>query len=154
MAEQFSRQARERAEELQMVRLTGKMTAESAETLKSLAEAATTLLEQLDQRDRKNDGVTRRQITIAVWSVGVSAALALLALVMSAFSYLQDRNNGESEGKWQTELLNLVKESNQQRESQKLKVQQLEAELEKIELQMSAVRPEADLRAKASSATR
>jgi hypothetical protein len=41
MNEQFARQARERAEELEMVRLTGKMTAESAKTLKDLADAAT-----------------------------------------------------------------------------------------------------------------
>ncbi len=43
MNEQFVRQARERAEELEMVRLTEKMTAESAKTLKDLAEAATVL---------------------------------------------------------------------------------------------------------------
>jgi hypothetical protein len=154
ITKQYERQARERAEELQMVRLTGKMTAESAETLRSLAEAATTLLEQMDQRDRKSDRVTNRQITIAVWSVGVSAALALLALVISTFSYLQDRNKNESEDKWQTELVNLVKKTNQQRASEKFKVEQLETELEKLKVQNSAVRPEAALPAKTSSAVR
>ena len=151
---QFERQARERAEELQMVRLTGKMTAESAETLRSLAEAATTLLEQMDQRDRKTDRFTNRQITIAVWSVGVSAALALLALVVSTFSYLQDRNSNESEDKLQSELMNLVKKNNQQRASEKFKVQQLETELEKLKVQKSTVQPEAALPAKTSSAAR
>jgi hypothetical protein len=154
ITKQFERQARERAEELQMVRLTGKMTAESAETLRSLAEAATTLLEQMDQRDRKTDRVTNRQITIAVWSLVVSAALALLALVVSTFSYLQDRDSNESEDKLQSELMNLVKETNQQRASEKFKVQQLETELEKLKVQKSAVRPEAALSANTSSAAR
>ncbi len=66
MNEQFARQARERAEELEMVRLTGKMTADSAKTLKDLAEAATVLLERLDERDEKADKSTRTQINIAV----------------------------------------------------------------------------------------
>ena len=154
MTEQFARQSRERAEELEMVRLTGKMTAESAEILRSLAEAATTLLVQMDQRDIKADRVTRRQITIAVWSVGVSAALALLALVISTFSYLQDRNNNESEDRLRSELMNLVMEGNQQRASDKFKVQQLETELDKLKVQKSAVRPEAALPDKAISVPR
>ena len=49
------------------------MTAESAKTLKDLAEAATTLMEQMDERDRRTDQSTRKQITIAVWSVVASA---------------------------------------------------------------------------------
>lgn len=51
MNQQFAHQKRERAEEMEMTRLTGKMTAESAKTLKDLAEAATTLMEQMDERD-------------------------------------------------------------------------------------------------------
>jgi len=154
ITEPIRRQSRERAEELQMMRLTGKMTAESAETLRSLAEAATTLLEQMDKRDRETDRATRQQITIAVWSVVISAGLAFLALVISTFSYLQDRNNNKSEDRWQSELMNLAKESNQQRLSGKLKVQQLETELEKLKVQKSAVRPEAALPAKARSEAR
>lgn len=154
MTESIGRQSRERAEELQMVRLTGKMTAESADTLRSLADAATTLLEQMDERDRETDRATRRQISIAVWSVGVSAVLSLLALMLSFFSYLQDRNNNKSEDKWQSELINLVKNGNQQRASEKFKVQQLEMELEKLRVLKSAVRPEAAFPAKARSAAR
>lgn len=154
MTEQFERQARERAEELQMVRLTGKMTAESAETLRSLAEAATTLLEQMDQRDKKNDRDTSRQITIAVRSVVISAVLALLALIISAFSYLQDRNNNEAEDGLKSELMNFVKETNQQRALVKLKIQQLETELEKLKVNKNNIRPEVVLPAKPSSAAR
>jgi hypothetical protein len=46
MAENHARLARERAEELEMVRLTGQMTAQSATTLRDLAEAATVMLER------------------------------------------------------------------------------------------------------------
>ncbi|MBS0577555.1 MAG: hypothetical protein JSS45_14235, partial [Proteobacteria bacterium] len=48
MAQQARERAEERAEEMELTRLTGKMTAESAKTLKDLAEAATTLMEQMD----------------------------------------------------------------------------------------------------------
>ena len=110
--DQFARQARERAEELEMVKLIGKMTAESAQTLKDLAEAATNLLEQLDERDKKSDKTTRTQISIAVWSVGVSAVLALFALIVSGFAYYQDKNSNGSSDQWQTEVLRELKVSN------------------------------------------
>ena len=97
-----------------LARLTGQMTAESAKTLKDLAEAATTLMEQFDERDRKTDKSTRKQITIAVWSVGISAVLALLALIVSGFAYLQDRDNGVSGDQWQAKLLTAIEQGNQQ----------------------------------------
>ena len=115
LAEHSARMGRDRVEELEMVRLTGKMTAESAKTLKELAEAATTLMEQFDDRDRKTDKSTRKQITIAVWSVGISAVLALLALIVSGFAYLQDRNNSSSVDQLQAKLLTAIEQGNQQR---------------------------------------
>jgi hypothetical protein len=149
--EHFARQARERAEELEMVRLTGKMTAESAKTLRDLAEAATVLLEQLDARDRKGDRSTRKQISIAVWSVGVSAVLALFALIVSGLGYLQDKGNNAAGDKWQSELITAVRDGNRQRdatekEAQRLRdlVAQLEAKISRIESSRaatSAVRP-------------
>lgn len=114
MVEQVRERAEERAEEMALARLTGQMTAESAKTLKDLAEAATTLLEQFDERDRKTDQSTRKQITIAVWSVGISAVLALLALIVSGFAYLQDRDNGASGDRWQAKLLTAIEQGNQQ----------------------------------------
>lgn len=114
MVEQARERAEERAEEMALARLTGQMTAESAKTLKDLAEAATTLMEQFDERDRKTDKSTRKQITIAVWSVGISAVLALLALIISGFAYLQDRDNGVSGDQWQAKLLTAIEQGNQQ----------------------------------------
>jgi hypothetical protein len=97
-----------------MVRLTGKMTAESAKTLKDLAEAATVLLEQLDARDEKAEKSTRKQITIAVWSVGISAVLALFALVVSGLSYYQDKANNAGGDKWQAEMLAAFRDERRQ----------------------------------------
>lgn len=125
MNEQFARQARERAEELEMVRLTGKMTAESAKTLKDLAEAATVLLEQLDSRDKKADESTRRQIVIAVWSVGISAVIAVVALVVSAAAYVQDQRNGTSGDRFQADMLEAIKEGNRQTAALTLENQRL-----------------------------
>lgn len=135
-----ARMASERAEELEMVRLTGKMTAESAKMLKDLAEAATTLMEQFDERDRKADKSTRKQITIAVWSVGISAVFALLALIVSGFAYVQDKENNESGDKWQAELITVVtdgikKQVAAEEETQRLrnKVAELEAKVSNFE---------------------
>lgn len=115
LAEQARERAEERAEEMEMTRLTGQMTAESAKTLKDLAEAATTLMEQMDERDRRTDQTTRKQITIAVWSVGISAVLALFALIVSGFAYFQDRNSNKSGDQWQAKLLTAIEQGNQQR---------------------------------------
>ena len=108
MTEHAARLARERAEELEMVRLTGQMTAQSAKTLKDLAEAASTLLENLNERDQRSDRVTRIQLWIAVGSVVVAA-------VLSGAAFFQDRANNTTNDKWQGELLSSIREGNRQR---------------------------------------
>jgi hypothetical protein len=133
MNEQLARQARERAEELEMVRLTGKMTAESAKTLKDLAEAATILLEQLDERDKKADQSTRKQISIAVWSVGVSAVLALFALIVTGLAYYQDKHNNLAGDQWQSELLATVRDGNRESADAKNEAQRLRAQIAELE---------------------
>nr|WP_295075147.1 hypothetical protein [uncultured Roseateles sp.] len=139
MNEQFARQARERAEELEMVRLTGKMTAESAKTLKDLAEAATVLLQQLDERDKKADKSTSKQITIAVWSVGISAVLALFALVFSGLAYFQDKANNAAGDKWQSELISAVQSGNQQREAADKEARQLRDQVAALEAKIARI---------------
>lgn len=139
MNEHHARLARERAEELEMVRLTGKMTAESAQTLKDLAEAATVLLERLDERDQKTDQSTRKQIKIAVWSVGISAVIAVLALIVSGFAYFQDMNNGKSGDKFQAELLAAVKEGNRQQFDLQQENQHLRMQVEVLEAKIARV---------------
>jgi len=160
MHEHFDRQARERAEELEMVRLTGKMTAESAKTLKDLAEAATFLLEQLDERDKRADKSTRKQITIAVLSVGISAVLALFALIVSGLAYYQDRANNVAGDKWQSALIAAVQDGRLQRdaaekEAQRLRnqVSGLEAQIARIETVQAAAAPGSRLASAARDAT-
>lgn len=114
-ARQARERARERAEELETVRLTGKMTAESAKALKELVDAAATLMEQMDERDQKTDRTIRKQITIAVWAVGISAGLALLALIVSGFGYLQDRDSIVSGDQWQAKILAVIEQEAEQR---------------------------------------
>lgn len=135
--EHAARLARERADELEMVRLTGKMTAESAKTLKDLAEAATVLMERLDERDQKADKSTRTQITIAVWSVSVSAVLALFALIFSGLAFFQDKTNNDSGDKWQAELLAAIQEGNRQRSIAEQENQRLRTQVRELEAKMA-----------------
>jgi hypothetical protein len=137
--EHAARQARERAEELEMIRLTGKMTAESAKTLKDLAEAATVLLEQLDERDKKADRSTRKQITIAVWSVGISAVLALFALIVSGLAYVQDKDNNAVGDRWQSELIAVVRDGSRQRDAAEKEVQRLRDQVSELEAKIARI---------------
>lgn len=117
MAEYSARLARERSEDREMVRLTGQMTAQSAETLQELAAAASTMLEKLDQRDEEAKHTTKVQLWIAVGSVIVSAVLALVALVVSIAAYNQDKENISSGDKWQASVLEELKAANQKSSS-------------------------------------
>lgn len=110
--EHNQRLARERSEDRQIVRLTGQMTAQSAETLQELATAASTMLEKLDKRDEEAKRTTKTQLWIAVGSVIVSAVFAFLALVVSLSSYVQDRENISAGDKWQDKVLEELKTAN------------------------------------------
>ena len=104
MNEQFARQARSAEEQLEMVRLTGKMTSESARP-QDLAEAATVLLENNSTSvTRKLDESTRKpRSPFAVWSVGVSAVIAVVVLVASAAAASGPERNGTSGDKFQAD---------------------------------------------------
>ncbi len=117
MTEYSARLARERSEDREMVRLTGQMTAQSAEILQELAAAASTMLEKLDQRDEEAKHTTKVQLWIAVGSVIVSAVLALVALVVSIAAYKQDKENISSGDKWQASVLEELKAANQKSSS-------------------------------------
>jgi hypothetical protein len=102
----------DRAQELEMVKITAEMTSKSAITLKNLADASVTLLEQMEQRDRKTDEFTKRQLSIAVWSVGISAALALVSLLFSIYISHQDNLSQNDEDRWRQLLLEAVQKDN------------------------------------------
>lgn len=105
MAEHSARLARERSEDREMVRLTGQMTAQSAETLQELAAAASIMLEKLDQRDMEAKRTTKVQLWIAVGSVFVSALLA-------GASVFQDWCNNKSGDEWQGQVLGELRSVN------------------------------------------
>ncbi len=120
-----ARLARERAEELEMVRLTGKMTAESAKLLQDLAEDASKLLKDMDERDRRSNRMTHIQLWIAVGSVMVAALL-------SGAAFLQDRVNNATNDKWQEKMLLSINEGNRQRTSIDDENKRLKAKIDEL----------------------
>jgi ADP-ribosylglycohydrolase len=70
------------------------VTAQSAKTLQDLVEAASTLFENLNERDQRSDRVTHIQLWIAVGSVVVAA-------VLSGAAFFQDKANNTTNDKWQ-----------------------------------------------------
>ena len=150
LAEQARERAKERDEEMELTRLTGKMTAESAKTLKDLAEAATTLMVQMDERDQKTEKSTRTQIKIALWSVASSAVLALVAAILSGFSFFQDRDNNTSGDQWQAKLLTSIEQGNLQRSAAERENQALREQVKSLDARIAAM--EAAQRAAAKKA--
>ncbi|BBQ50060.1 hypothetical protein [Acinetobacter pittii] len=101
LAEHAKIRAKEYAQDREMIHLTGQMTAQSAKTLQELANAAATLLERLDQRDKEAKNTTKIQLWFAVGSLFVSTLLAII-------SVCQDYQNNKSGDKWQSTLLNEI----------------------------------------------
>lgn len=128
--------AQESAERLELARETRDVTAASGRMLKDLVEAAATLMEQMEERDKKSDQSMRKQLSIAVWSVGVSAVLALLSLVVSGLAYFQDRDNNISGDKWQEELIAAVRDGSRQRDMAEVEVQRLRGEVAELKARL------------------
>ncbi|WP_368579247.1 hypothetical protein [Acinetobacter pittii] len=101
LAEHAKIRAKEYTQDREMIHLTGQMTAQSAKTLQELANAAATLLERLDQRDKEAKNTTKIQLWFAVGSLFVSTLLAII-------SVCQDYQNNKSGDKWQSALLNEI----------------------------------------------
>lgn len=125
MAEQHARVARERAEELEMVRLTGKMTAESAKLLQDLARDASKLLDDMNDRDKRSNRLTHIQLWIAVGSVAVAA-------ILSGAAFLQDRVSNAANDKWQEKMLSSINEGNRQRTSIDDENKRLKAKIDEL----------------------
>ncbi len=90
--------------------------------------------------------------------VGVSAVLALFALIFSGLAYFQDRNNIDAGDSWQAKLLTTISDGNLRRdasekENQRLsdQVTALEAKIDHIE---EAQRIEPHRKSDASAARR
>jgi len=127
----------ERSEDRSMARLTGKMTAQSAETLQLLAAAASTMLEQLNRRDVESKHTTKVQLWLAVGSVALSAILALVALVVSIVAYKQDKENISSGDKWQASVLEELRVTNQRSSQSEAKNRDLAHTVEQLRTRIS-----------------
>lgn len=125
MAEHTARIAEERAEDREMLRLTAETSAKSAKTLQELADAASTMLEKLDERDADAKRTTKIQLWIAVGSVLVSALLA-------GASFVQDRSNNDSGDKWQAAVLSELKTSNERGTSNQTENQSFRNEMQRL----------------------
>lgn len=137
VAEHTARIARERAEDREMLRLTAETSSKSAKTLQELADAASTMLEKLDERDADAKRTTKIQLWIAVGSVVVSALLA-------GASFFQDLSNNESGDKWQAAVLNELKTSNERGTSIQTENLALRNEVQRLSAIVSALKDKAN----------
>lgn len=143
MAEHDARLAHERSEDREMVRLTGEMTVQSAATLQALATAASTMLEKLDARDGDSKRSTKNQLQIAVWSVGISALLALIALFISVATFYQDKGSISAGDKWQNEVLRELDAANAHSAKLEIEIQAVRQKVEGLNSDVNAPRQQA-----------
>lgn len=137
-SEQQNRLARERAEDRELVRLTGQMSVQSAKTLQQLADAASTMLEKFDDRDEEAKRTTKVQLWIAVGSVIISAVLALLALLLSVAAFNQDKANISSGDKWQDKVLEELNAANTHSANLESEIQAIRQKVEQLNSEVSA----------------
>jgi len=90
--EHQNRLNRERNEDRELAKITGQMTAQSAEMLKDLAESAENFLLRFDAKEEKSDKQVNFQLWLGVGSLIITALLALASLVVSIMAFNQDKN--------------------------------------------------------------
>lgn len=118
--------AKERAQDREMAHLTGQMTAQSAKTLQELAEAAATMLDRLDQRDKEAKHTTKIQLWFAVGSLIISTLLA-------GASVYQDYQNNKSGDQWQATVLDEFHQLNSQEKYKDREISVIREENQKLE---------------------
>lgn len=118
--------AKERTQDREMAHLTGQMTAQSAKTLQELAEAAATMLERLDQRDKEAKHTTKIQLWFAVGSLVISTLIA-------GASVYQDYRNNKSGDQWQATVLDEFHQLNSQEKYKDREIQVVREENQKLE---------------------
>lgn len=106
--EHQNRLNRERNEDRELAKITGQMTAQSAEMLKDLAESAENFLLRFDAKDEKTDKQVNFQLWLGVGSLIITALLALASLVVSIMAFNQNKN--ELKNATNTQLIHEQKE--------------------------------------------
>jgi predicted secreted protein len=104
---------KQRAEELEMARLTAEMTKESTNLLNELAKGVTDFLESWHAETENNNRTTNNQLRIAVISLAISVILSSVALYYSYKSYKQDIISDEANNKTQQEVIRLMSKSSE-----------------------------------------
>jgi hypothetical protein len=74
---------------------------------------------------------------VTVWSVGVSAVLALFALIFSGLAFVQDGSNNNSGDKWQAELLTTIRDGNLLRATSERENQPLSEQVTALEARIA-----------------
>ena len=85
--------------------------------------------------------------------VGVSAVIAVVALLVSAAAYIQDQRNGASEDKFQADLLEAIKDGNRQTAALTLENQRLRTSLSDSLSKLARTEPRSTTEPSASAAS-
>ncbi|SEG05982.1 hypothetical protein SAMN05216334_12343 [Nitrosomonas ureae] len=120
--EMKEKENREREEMLQLNRVIGEMTQQSAMLLKDLSKVAAIFLERFDLRSEQSDIHIKKQIKIALYTLGVSALLSFATLIYTISSYNQNADDNLRK----IQLYNINKELRELQRLEKEKNLQLE----------------------------
>lgn len=97
MGEMTRRIAKEKSEDREVARLTGRMTQQSAEMLQELVKTTGQFLVRFDARDQKSDGQIRVQLWVALGSLALSVLLSGFGVWFAAKSYYQDAEKNKTD---------------------------------------------------------
>ena len=97
MGEMTRRIAKEKNEDREVARLTGRMTQQSAEMLQELVKTTGQFLVRFDARDQKSDGQIRVQLWVALGSLALSVLLSGFGVWFAAKSYYQDAEKNKTD---------------------------------------------------------
>ncbi len=123
----------ERAEELEIARITRDMSIQTSLMLQELTKAAERMLLDFDIRSKKADEDTRKALRIGKYSLYAAVVFSGLALCVSLKSYTQDESNNKSSDAWQMSVLKALSESNEEQKATNIELHNLRNELKKNE---------------------
>jgi hypothetical protein len=142
LVEHQKRLNRERREDRELAKITGQMTAQSAEMLKDLVKSAESFLLRFDAKDEKNDKQVSFQLWLGVGSLIVTAFLAVASLVVSIMAFNQDKNELKTafskqliQEKKEKELYILIKHQSDQIDQIRLQQLNTNAAIKKLTIQ-------------------
>ena len=102
------------AESMEQGLQTQKLTAESSRALKGLAAVATSIMDQLNERELKAHKFTVLQACLAGFAIVVAIVLPGAALYFTWSAYEQDKDSAITEKLWHSNLLTVIEQESQQ----------------------------------------